>query len=488
MLRLESVDPIDDLWDKQLVRGMTYMKRWLWYPLILFSLMANLASAAEEVAHYGVFGDVWLYYNSPQPANVVLFVSGDGGWNLGVIDMAKTLARLDAAVVGIDITYYLKELEKSDQECCYPAGDLELLSRYIQQKMDYPDYVTPILVGYSSGATLVYAALVQAPSNTFKGGLSLGFCPDLPLTKPMCRGAGLDWTSGLKGKGYSFLPATTLGVPWVALQGDIDQVCDPKETDQFVRQVKNSEIINLQKVGHGFSVQKNWMPQFKQAFLKIAAVQPETLPETNVTELHDLPLTEFLATNNARNVLSVFITGDAGWADADRRMAQSMADSGISVVGINALKYFWHRRTPEEAAQALQRILTYYLPAWKKDRAILMGYSLGADVFPFMISRLPEEMRSKIALVVFVGLGHTVEFKFHLTEWLGKSQDDAMPVKPEVEKLRGMKILCFSGEHDSDALCPELSPDLVTSIVLKGGHHVLSHFGPIIQTMLDAIK
>jgi type IV secretory pathway VirJ component len=464
------------------------MKKPLWYHLIFLAVLANLASATEEITRYGIFGDVWLYYHSAQPANVVLFVSGDGGWNLGVIDMAKALAELDAVVVGIDITHYLNELEKSNQECSYPSGDLELLSRFIQQKLGYPDYVTPILVGYSSGATLVYAALVQAPSNTFKGGLSLGFCPDLPITKPMCRGAGLEWTSGPKGKGYSFLPATTLEVPWVALQGDIDQVCDPEQTDQYVRQVKNSEIINLQKVGHGFSVQKNWMPQFKQAFLRIAAAQHDTLPEANVATLRDLPLTEFPATGNVRKVMAVLITGDAGWADADRRMAQTLADSGISVVGINSLKYFWHRRTPEEAALALERILSYYLPAWKKDGAILMGYSLGADVFPFMISRLPTEMQSKVVLVALVGLGHTVEFKFHLTEWLGKSKDDAMPVKPEIEKLRGMKILCFSGEHDSDALCPELGSDLVTSVVLKGGHHILDHYRAIIQAMLNEIK
>jgi len=464
------------------------MKNWRLTLWIVPILVVNLAFCEEDTLQYGLFGQVWRYYDSPQPANVVLFVSGDGSWNLGVVDMAKTLASLDAVVIGIDIIYYLRQLERSDQECSYPAGDFELLSRYVQQKMGFPNYVAPILVGYSSGATLVYAALVQAPSNTFKGALSLGFCPDLLLTKPLCRGSGLEWTAGPKGKGYSFLPATNLRVPWVALQGDIDQVCDPAQTERFVQQVSHGEIIQLQKVGHGFAVQRNWMPQFKQAFAKIAATSTETMPLANVQELSDLPLTEFAASGANRNAMAVFITGDGGWADADKGMAQALADSGVPVVGINALKYFWQKRSPDEASKALGRILSYYLPAWKKDRAVLMGYSLGADVFPFMISRLPEEERRKVALVVLIGLGHTVEFEFHVTEWLGASHDGALPVQPEVEKLRGMQILCFSGEEDKDSLCPELDSSLVTSIVMTGGHHVKSHYAPIIQAILDRVR
>lgn len=204
-------------------------------------------------------------------------------------------------------------------------------------------------------------------------------------------------------------------------------------------------------------------------------------------KLSDLPIREFPAANGSRSVMAVFLTGDAGWADADKKMAQSLADSGISVVGINALKYFWHRRTPEEASQALQIILSYYMPAWEKDGVIVMGYSLGADVLPFMISRLPEEMRSKIVLITLVSLGHNADFKFHFAEWLGISSHHEFPVKPEIERLRGMKILCISGDNDHHSLCPELGSDLVTSVVLKGSHHIINHFGIIIHSMLGEI-
>jgi type IV secretory pathway VirJ component len=245
------------------------MKRGFFVFLVLIVGMVNVARAEETFFEYGRFGKVSLYQGSSLPAHVVLFVSGDGGWNLGVVDMARELATLNALVVGIDIVHFLRESGKSGETCSNPAADFEMLSKFVQKKLNFPRYLVPVLVGYSSGATLVYAALAQAPPNTFCGAISLGFCPDLLLTKPLCKGNGLEWEVGPKGKGYIFLPATNLQDPWIALQGTIDQVCDPASTEDYVKKVKGGEIVILPKVGHGFSVPKNWMPQFKKAFLRI---------------------------------------------------------------------------------------------------------------------------------------------------------------------------------------------------------------------------
>jgi len=466
------------------------MKR-IGFPLLLliFSLFSQLC-ATEETQRFGRFGDVWLYYQSPHPTQVVLFVSGDGGWNKGVVDMARALSSKDALVVGVDILHFIRELEKSEENCLYPAGDFELLSKFVQQHLNYPEYVTPILVGYSSGATLVYAALVQAPSITFKGGISLGFCPDLETVKPFCRGSGLEWTTGPKGKGYSFLPAKKLEVPWVALQGEIDQVCNPEETEKYVSQVKNGEIIMLPKVGHGFAVQKNWMPQFKQAFMHLTSVQSSApSPQPQAEEVKDLPLVEFLASDTSEEFLAVHISGDGGYGVTDKGISNGLASKGIPVIGLNSLKYFWKRRTSEEASRDLERILRYYLNSWEKKKVILIGYSLGADVLAFMVNRLPEELRSKIQLAVLLGPSHEVDFEFHLTNWVGGSQGKkALPVKPEVEKLKGMKILCFYGEGDKDTICPELDTSLATVIPEKGGHRVRSNYDPIVQKILEELK
>lgn len=115
--------------------------------------------------------------------------------------------------------------------------------------------------------------LAQSPPGTFLGAVSLGFCPDLPLKKHFCKGNGLSMEAGPKGKGINFLPCTHLKDPWIALQGTVDQVCDAAATQQFVGRVAQGEIVMLPKVGHGFSVPANWMPQLRKAFLRLSSRQ-----------------------------------------------------------------------------------------------------------------------------------------------------------------------------------------------------------------------
>ena len=130
-------------------------------------LSSSLAYGVEEKLLFSRFGTVTVYSAVPHPSQVVLFISGDGGWNLGVVDMARTLASLDALVVGVDIVHYVRELGKANEKCSYPAADFELLSKFVQKKFNYKDYITPILVGYSSGATLAYATDSTGPSDDF---------------------------------------------------------------------------------------------------------------------------------------------------------------------------------------------------------------------------------------------------------------------------------------------------------------------------------
>ena len=258
--------------------------------LVATFALATFPARAGDAERFGRFGALALYRESPQPSQVVLFVSGDGGWNQGVVDMAKALASLDALVVGIDIRTYLAALRKSDEKCLYPAADFEALSQYLQKKLDFPSYRLPVLVGYSSGATLVYATLAQAPPNTFRGGISMGFCPDLAVVKPFCRGSGLTSKPNAKGTGLLFDPIEEIASPWIAFQGSIDQVCDANVTQQYVSRVKGAEIVLLPKVGHGFSVQKNWMPQFRDAFGRLlkgtqsAAFEPGARPSESAVD------------------------------------------------------------------------------------------------------------------------------------------------------------------------------------------------------------
>jgi type IV secretory pathway VirJ component len=451
-------------------------------------LLAHTAAATEDSLQFGRFGTVHLYYQSPRPSSVVLFVSGDGAWTLGVIGMARTLTTLDALVAGIDIVHYLKQLEASNDKCLYPASDLEELSKAIQQRLGYEEYVTPVLVGYSSGATLVYAVLAQAPSTTFRGGVSLGFCPDLAVVKPFCRGSGLTSEPGPRGKGVVFESDSALAVPWYVLQGTVDQVCAAADTRRFVEHTGHGDLVLLPKVGHGFSVERNWLPQFRKAFGAVRAARPPEPPAATAADLAGLPLVEVSAAEKASDLMAIHLTGDGGWGVTDQGISRSLAASGIPVVGWNSLKYFWKKRTPEDVSRDLGRIISYYTAAWGKRRVVIIGYSFGADVAAFALSRLPAELRERISLLVLLGPSHHANFQFHFSGWLGAQASGDYLVLPELRKLAGMRMLCFYGKGEDDSIGPEFAPDMGKVVALDGGHRIGKDVGPVVQQILAQVS
>jgi type IV secretory pathway VirJ component len=203
-------------------------------------------------------------------------------------------------------------------------------------------------------------------------------------------------------------------------------------------------------------------------------------------EVKDLPLVELPATGAVTDVFALIVSGDGGWACIDRTIGDRLAAHGIAVVGFNSLEYFWTRRTPEGAARDLERILRYYLASWHKQKVVLIGYSRGADILPFMVTRLPEELQSRISLIVLMGPTLAASFEFHLTDWLWNvSRPHDLPILPEVEKLHPMKILCVYGEDEKDSLCRKLAPGLATTLALPGGHHFGGNYDEIARRILD---
>jgi type IV secretory pathway VirJ component len=460
---------------------------------------ATSPAPPTETLTYGRFGKVYIYRRTPHPRHVALFFSGDGGWNLGVVDMAKILADQDTLVVGISVPYYVAKLNAAKESCTSAAVDLELLSKYVQKTLGLPDYEPPVLVGYSSGATLAYAALVQAPPSTFQGAISMGFCPDLNLLHPFCPGHGIasDPDPNPKVKGIIFRPATTLEQPWIAFQGTIDQVCAKDDVVKYAARVKGSELVLLPDVGHGFSKTYKWAPQFRQAFRKIvkadtarpaAAGSPSPPNAKGIPAVNDLPLIEVPAKGQGGRTLAVILSGDGGWAGIDKDVSQALAAKGIPVVGWNSLQYFWTARKPDAAARDLERIIRHYLAAWDKQEVLLIGYSFGADVLPFFVNRLPAGLLEKVRLLALLGPSETADFEFHVTDWLGGG-GKGQPVLPEVKKLGGHPpVLCLYGSKENDSICPRVPAAVGKAQVLPGAHHFGGDYDALAALILKAAQ
>src|SRR5665811_629482 len=94
----------------------------LFFTLFLLVTKATNAGGTDSL-YYGSFGKVFIYKPATDPDAIVLFVSGDGGWNQGPINMGMHLVNEGAMVVGINISHYLINKMKQHEKCYYPAGD-----------------------------------------------------------------------------------------------------------------------------------------------------------------------------------------------------------------------------------------------------------------------------------------------------------------------------------------------------------------------------
>jgi type IV secretory pathway VirJ component len=226
---------------------------------------------ATRVIEYPGIGEVTIYAPQGEARGMALFLSGDGGWNLGVWDMAHTAAELGYWVAGFSTPAYLKALEASSGECSDAAGLLDRIANAVKKQMQIPHEYRPVLIGYSSGATIGYAALAESGDTRFGGAMTLGFCPDLIIHRQWCEGAG-----GLTATKMSHAPywpifntVPRVPAPWIVLQGEVDQVCNPPATVEFVDKVENGKVVSLPKVGHGFGVPRNWMPQYRAGLIEL---------------------------------------------------------------------------------------------------------------------------------------------------------------------------------------------------------------------------
>jgi type IV secretory pathway VirJ component len=430
------------------------------------------------------FGTVTVYIPEGKPRSVAIFLSGDGGWQLGVIGMARALTDMGAVVVGADIRQYLGSLKRSAQRagapCQMMAADFEALSHQVQKEIGMSEYHVPVLIGYSSGATVVYATLVQSPPGTFAGALSLGFCAAQDFAAAsLCPGAGLHYTRNPQHE-LVFEPAASLRRLWIALQGQKDQVCSAHAVDEFAAPVANAQVVKLPLVGHGFALERAWLPQFRDAYARLTA-RAETPPQ-RPPDIDDLPVTEVHA-SGVSDEFALLLTGDGGWAGLDQELAARLAASGVPTVGLNSLKYFWSERTPQATARDVARLLRHYLAAWHKQRVLLIGYSFGADVLPFVVNRLPPQLRERVASVSLLGIDSSASFEIRIADWVG-SDGGGPPTRPEVAALTHVPVLCIYGEGESDSICPGLPAAGIARAQIGKGHHFSGEYALLADRIL----
>ncbi|WP_109479592.1 AcvB/VirJ family lysyl-phosphatidylglycerol hydrolase [Paraburkholderia sp. C35] len=403
--------------------------------LCSLAVFAPSAHAYETVSG-GRYGQVTVTKPAGDVRGFVVLFSKESGWNPADQQAADALAKNGAMVVGVDTAKYAANVEAKKEACHQLVGDAEAVSHQLERQVQSDRYFMPILAGSGQGGTLAMQVLKQAAENTVAGAVSVAAQPALDKRFNPCP------------------PDPTIthgpGLPGFA------------ETDANAA-AGTQRIVDL-----------------TSPHLRVVAMKEE--------DVSDLPLIELPAAH-PNGMMAIVISGDGGWRDLDKTIAEELQKDGVSVIGWDSLRYFWSERSPDQTSRDLARVLQTYSKRWHADHVALIGYSFGADVMPFAYNRLPDAVRAKVSLISLLGFAPSADFQIRVTGWLGMpASDKALQVKPEFARLPPKLVQCFYGEHEEDTLCPTLTNTGVEVIRTSGDHHFGHDYAALEKRILNALK
>jgi type IV secretory pathway VirJ component len=181
------------------------------------------------------------------------------------------------------------------------------------------------------------------------------------------------------------------------------------------------------------------------------------------------------------------ITGDGGWRGFDIKLANEFKAHQMSYVFLNSLKYFWSRKTPDQLAKDITPVIKDYLRKWDKKELILAGFSFGAEILPFLYTRLPLDLKQKVKQIVLITPASTSDFVVHVTDMMGIDHNYGYDVVKEVEKIKTTKVLAIFGEKEESTFPASHKQENFQITFIKGSHH-FTDAKSVMEKVLNELK
>ena len=200
-----------------------------------------------------------------------------------------------------------------------------------------------------------------------------------------------------------------------------------------------------------------------------------------------LPLIEFPVSATQDERLAVLLSGDGGWADFDQTISMDFQTRGIATIGVDCQRYFWKPRTPNEVAAAMDETLRHYLNVWHKNHLLLIGFSFGANWLPFLVNRLPDDLKNLVTQMVLLSPGKYANVEIQADDWtkIKVRHPGALATKDEINRV-GLPTLCVWGVQDTEPTgCTALSGQNIRKLAKPGGHYYDENFVSLEKAILN---
>jgi type IV secretory pathway VirJ component len=202
----------------------------------------------------------------------------------------------------------------------------------------------------------------------------------------------------------------------------------------------------------------------------------------------ELPLAIIPSAEKNELPLAIFISGDGGWTSFDQSVCEKFAEKGIPVVGLDAQKYFWDEKQPRQVSEEITPAIQHYMKLWNKKSFVLLGYSFGACVAPFIASNFAEPMKETLKGVYCFSPDLTGDFEIHLTDMLHMRTKDKYDVVREMKQIKAMNPVCIFGDDEDDDIKKSFSTNEIRIETLPGNHHYNNDYSSITAIILKDFK
>jgi|SoiMethySBSTD1v2_1073268.scaffolds.fasta_scaffold18364_8 type IV secretory pathway VirJ component len=165
-----------------------------------------------------------------------------------------------------------------------------------------------------------------------------------------------------------------------------------------------------------------------------------------------------------------YICGDGGLNNFSIGLCNNLNKAGYDITALNAKSYFWEKKTPEESSDNIGGYLEKLLHGKSNCRIVMVGYSFGADVMPFIISKLPGTLKNKLAGVLLISPSQYTDFEIHWLDYLGVNKKRSMDVVDGINRMNVPRTMLFFGEDES-GFPADKAVKVDTLIKIPGGHH-----------------
>jgi len=184
------------------------------------------------------------------------------------------------------------------------------------------------------------------------------------------------------------------------------------------------------------------------------------------------------------DTIAVFFSGDGGWLKIDQVIAENLASGGIHVIGVNSMKYFHKKRTPDETAGDVNSLIDSYSGKLHRKKVILIGYSFGADVVPFIVTRFTAGLHSPLAGAVMLNIARDTSFEAGKYDE-GENSGCEFKTLPEISRIDGTPLLFIGGIEDKDTITRSIDKNKYSVVVTEGGHHFTGDYKYLAGIILD---